>query len=192
MWVWIWGTLWVFLWLVLIIHIHTNNICSKRRSAYSKLSLGKIKVAWLLMNSYYCSSVCLFLRARWLSSRRLVTKAKLPMQKGAVKASNKLLHAIWMRPELPAEHSGVPRVCLALTASLSLMSVMDLTLWGVLARWIFLFVALWLHPGSVSIPSTMPTPPLIPSILPCTTMQSSTLQQNIILCWVRSKQTINS
>lgn len=32
-------------------------------------------------------------------------KAKLPMKRQAGEASNRLLHVIWMRPELPAEQT---------------------------------------------------------------------------------------
>lgn len=56
------------------------------------------------------------------SPRGLDSKAKLPMQRRAVEASNKLLHVIWMRLELLTEQpedpghvwiqlSLFPRVC---------------------------------------------------------------------------------
>ena len=49
--------------------------------------------------------VCVCVWERQASPRGLDSKAKLPMQRWAVEASNKLLHVIWMRPELPAEQS---------------------------------------------------------------------------------------
>ncbi len=53
-------------------------------------------------------AVCLCVWERQASPRGLDSKAKLPMQRRAVEASNKLLHVIWMRPELPAGQSGDP------------------------------------------------------------------------------------
>lgn len=46
---------------------------------------------------------------KWQASlQALDSKAKLPVQIRAVEASNKLLHVIWMRPELPVEQSEDP------------------------------------------------------------------------------------
>lgn len=56
--------------------------------------------------------VCMWVRQA--SPRGQDSKAKLPIQRGAVEASNKLLHVIWMRPELPAERVRGQRVCLSL------------------------------------------------------------------------------
>lgn len=52
--------------------------------------------------------VCVCVWERHASLRGLDSNAKLPVQGRAVEASNKLLHVIWMRPELPAEQSGDP------------------------------------------------------------------------------------
>lgn len=49
--------------------------------------------------------VCVCVGERQSSPRGLDSKAKLPMQRGVVEASNKLLHVIWMRLERPAEQS---------------------------------------------------------------------------------------
>lgn len=63
--------------------------------------------------------VCVWEReqARGGSGGGLDSEAKLPMQRRAVEASNKLLHVIWMRPELPAQQSedlfGFDCLCVA-------------------------------------------------------------------------------
>lgn len=52
--------------------------------------------------------LCVCVWERQATPRGLDSKAKLPIQRRAVEASNKLLHVIWMRPELPAEQSEDP------------------------------------------------------------------------------------
>lgn len=80
-----------------------------------------------------CVCVCVYGGGQ-VNPRGLDTKAKLPMQIHAVEASKELLHVIWMRLVLPTEQLE------------HLMSVIDLTLRGILARWSVLFLVPFLFP----------------------------------------------
>lgn len=56
----------------------------------------------------FASQGFVYAKKRQASLQALDSKAKLPVQSRAVEASNKLLHVIWMRPELPVEQSEDP------------------------------------------------------------------------------------
>lgn len=61
-------------------------------------------------NGFALWELCLYEgeRERWRGCRAWgaqTAKPSCPCREGAVEASNKLLHVIWMRPELPAEQS---------------------------------------------------------------------------------------
>lgn len=55
-----------------------------------------------------CARVCVCGRKRQAGLQALDSKAKLPVQRRAAEPSNKPLHVIWMRLELPAEQSEDP------------------------------------------------------------------------------------
>lgn len=98
---------------------------------------------------------CVFVCGRDRRARGAWTaNAKLPMKRRASGGFKQAPTCNMDETGAPCRTVWGPKACSGLTVSLS-MFLIDFTLWGVLARWSFLFVGPWLYHGSAHLPSVL-------------------------------------